>query len=60
MFIAFVLGIVDITILPPIETEGLVREDITKLVDKTYSAMTDYLESISPSPNNNIAISKFD
>ncbi|KAK9744411.1 Acyltransferase [Popillia japonica] len=53
-------GSIDITILSPLETKGLVREDVTKLMENTYSVMTDYLESISPSPNNNIAKSKFD
>ncbi|KRT82047.1 hypothetical protein AMK59_3328, partial [Oryctes borbonicus] len=43
-------GIIDITILPPVETSGLVREDVTKLVDETYGIMSKYLESLSPSP----------
>lgn len=59
-YINYFLGSIDITILSPLETKGLVREDVTKLMENTYSVMTDYLESISPSPNNNIAKSKFD
>ncbi|GJQ72965.1 hypothetical protein Trydic_g1605 [Trypoxylus dichotomus] len=53
-------GVIDITILPPVETSGLVKEDVAELVDKTYVIMSNYLESLSPSPNNNIAKSKFD
>ncbi|KAF6211911.1 hypothetical protein GE061_012428 [Apolygus lucorum] len=38
--LTFDSGTVEISILPPIETEGLTKEDMPALMDKTYNIMT--------------------
>lgn len=50
-------GEIKITILPPIPTEGLTRENIADLIDKTYLIMSNYYVEVSNgdiNPNNNI------
>lgn len=49
-----IVGVIDVTILPRIETQGLTREDVIQLVDKMYNLMSSHLEDVSNNPNNNI------
>lgn len=53
----FISGEMNITILPPISTEGVTKETIVELIDKTYNTMSNYFDQVSNldvNPNNNI------
>ncbi|XP_017774837.1 PREDICTED: 1-acyl-sn-glycerol-3-phosphate acyltransferase alpha [Nicrophorus vespilloides] len=56
-------GSIEVSILPPIATDQVSRENIGELIDKTYHIMQDHLDSLdaqhaTTTPNNNIDKSK--